>query len=456
MVPTIGATGTIEPQEVVDVGAQVAGQILSFGIDANGNKINYRSPVEKGTILARIDDRLYRADKSTADAQLALAQAGVKRAVADLKQMQATLEEAKSDWDRAVKLGPSDALSLSDYNKYKAAFTIASANVDVGQAAIDQAAATVTQAQAAVDRAIENIDYCTIVSPVKGVIIDRRVNIGQTVVSSLNAPSLFLIAKDLRQMQIWVSVNEADIGDVYTGQPVTFGVDKSPGETFHGIVGIIRLNAVMTQNVVTYPVEVNTDNSELKLLPYLTANVEFEVARHKNVLLVPNAALRWYPDPEMVAPDVRKAMADKQKTAKEDAEATDKPKSATTRPTTRPTSKEPRPRNGLDCRWKIRPADQASHRRQRRRQHRSHPQGRRLEARHPTGRRRTARPNKRNYRKHQPLRAPAGVGEETIADSMGMIFPSASLSPVLRGEHLCRSHLAGEDNPSALTGVRPH
>jgi HlyD family secretion protein len=140
---------------------------------------------------------------------------------------------------------------------------------------------------------------------VKGVIIDRRVNTGQTVVSSLSTPSLFLIAKDLSRMQVWVAVNEADIGHVYANQPITFTVDAFPGETFKGTVGKIRLNAMMTQNVVTYTVEITTNNSNNKLLPYLTANVSFETGRSSpDSLVVANAALRWQPDPQLIAPDV--------------------------------------------------------------------------------------------------------------------------------------------------------
>ncbi|MGA2173173.1 MAG: HlyD family efflux transporter periplasmic adaptor subunit, partial [Sedimentisphaerales bacterium] len=137
---------------------------------------------------------------------------------------------------------------------------------------------------------------------------DRRVNIGQTVVSSLNTPSLFLIAKDLKRMQVWVAVNEADIGKIYQGQPVTFTVSTYEGQTFKGVVGTIRLNATMTQNVVTYTVEVVTDNSSGKLLPYLTANVNFEVSRRDNVLQVANAALRWKPKTEQVAPEYQSVL----------------------------------------------------------------------------------------------------------------------------------------------------
>jgi len=302
---TISATGTVEPEEVVDIGAQVAGRIVSFGKDKNGQEVDYGSVVEAGTVLAQIDDALYAADAASAKAQLAQAKAAVQKAQADLGQMQAKLFQTERDWARAQKLGPSDALSQTDYDASRSAFEVAKANLAVGKAAIVQTQGAVSQAEATLKRALQNLNYCTIVSPVKGVIIDRRVNIGQTVVSSLNAPSLFLIAKDLNRLQVWVSVNEADIGRIQPGQPVTFTVDAHPGDVFPGKVGKIRLNATMTQNVVTYTVEVDTDNSGGKLFPYLTANVNFIVGERQNVLLVPNAALRWTPQPEQVVGEFR-------------------------------------------------------------------------------------------------------------------------------------------------------
>lgn len=281
LVDSISATGTVEPEEVIDVGAQVAGQILSFGKDVSGKTVDYDSKVEAGTILARIDDSLYAASVAEAEAQLLSSKAGLQRAQADL-------ERAAQDWKRAKELGPSEALSQSSYDAYESAYKTALAQVAVSKAAI-------SQAEAALMRARRNLGYCTITSPVKGVIIDRRVNIGQTVVASLNAPSLFLIAKDLTRIQVWVAVNEADIGKIHPGLPVSFTVDAFPGETFRGEVGKIRLNASMTQNVVTYTVEIITDNSDGRLLPYLTANVQFELKTLTNVLQVPNAALRWSP-----------------------------------------------------------------------------------------------------------------------------------------------------------------
>jgi HlyD family secretion protein len=278
LVATINATGTIEPVEVVDVGAQVAGLIRSFGKDKDGKQIDYGSTVEEGTVLAQIDDSVYAADVALARAQL--------------EQEKAKLAQAEADWKRTQELVNSQLLPLTAYDSNKASYEVAKANVDIAEA-------TLSKAQ-------RNLDFCVIKSPVRGVIIDRRVNIGQTVVSSLNAPSLFLIAKDLTKMQIWAAVNEADIGRIVPGAPVTFTCDAFPGKEFTGAVGKVRLNATMTQNVVMYTVEVNTENPENILLPYLTANVHFVVHTESNTLSVPNAALRWSPSsPAEVAPTAR-------------------------------------------------------------------------------------------------------------------------------------------------------
>lgn len=305
LIVSIPATGTVEPEEVIDVGAQVAGQIMSFGKDVHGKAIDYGSVVDEGTVLARIDESLYTAQAIEADAQVQSAKASLQRAQADLEQLKAKLDQADRDWQRAQKLGPSEALAQASYDAYKSAYDTAKANVAVGEAAILEAKASVAQTEAARDRTQRNLSYCTIKSPVKGVIIDRRVNIGQTVVASLNAPSLFLLAKDLTRMQVWVAVNEADIGKIHLGQPVTFTVAAFPGETFRGEVGKVRLNASMTQNVVAYTVEVITDNSNGRLLPYLTADVHFELDRHEAVLLVPSAALRWTPSTDQAAVNYR-------------------------------------------------------------------------------------------------------------------------------------------------------
>jgi HlyD family secretion protein len=280
---TIGATGTVEPEEVVDVGAQVAGLILEFGPDPRTpNKlIDYGSVVEKDTVLAKIDPTSYQAAFDQADANL-------ERAKADLLQLEAKLEQSEQEWRRAESLRPMKAVADTEYDTALANYRAAKANLAVGKA-------TIRQCEASLRMAKTNLGYTVIRSPVRGVIIARRVNIGQTVVASLNAPSLFLIAKDLRRMQVWASVNEADIGRIHVDMPARFTVDAHPGETFRGTVSQIRMNATMTQNVVTYTVVVTTDNSSGRLLPYLTANVQFELDQRTGVLLVPNAALRWKP-----------------------------------------------------------------------------------------------------------------------------------------------------------------
>ena len=308
---TITASGTIEPVEVVDIGAQVAGIIKSFGTDINGKTIDYGSTVEKDAVLAKIDDSVYAANLGVAKAQVEQDKAAELNAAANLEQMKAKLDQTEAEWKRAQTLLADKLMAQVDYDTDKANYEVAKADVSSAEAGVAQAKATTIQGQAGVVAAQRDLDFCTIRSPVRGVIIDRRVNIGETVVSSLNAPSLFLIAQDLTRMQIWVSVNEADVGRIQPGAPVTFTCDAFPGRKFAGTVGKVRLNATMTQNVVTYTVEVNMDNSDNVLLPYLTANVRFTVEQETNALLVPNAALRWSPQSlAQIAPDARSQKLD--------------------------------------------------------------------------------------------------------------------------------------------------
>jgi len=291
---SIGATGTIEPLETVDVGAQVAGRISEFGLDKNGKAVDYGSVVEQGALLAKIDDSVYAAD-------LSVSKAGQLSADANLEQMVAKFDQAAAEWKRSQELFKSKLLAETDYDTARANYEVAKANVSVAKSGV-------AQAKADLDKAQRNLDFCTIDSPVTGVIIDRRVNIGQTVVSSLNAPSLFLIARDLTKMQIWVAVNEADVGRIKTGSPVTFTVDAFPGREFLGTVAKVRLNAQMTQNVVLYTVEIDIDNSDKILLPYLTATVHFQLNKETNALIVPNSALRWSPSSiAQIAPNARPA-----------------------------------------------------------------------------------------------------------------------------------------------------
>jgi len=340
---TISATGTVQPEEVVDVGAQVLGRIISIGPDAlavdpqrQGKEIDYTSQVEEGTVLANIDDALYRAQRNAAKAAL-------ERAESDLEQLKARRNLAAADFRRAQELRnlkrsnlvpaglspneptrPIKAITEADYDQARFSYDMAEANVKVGEATIAQQAAALELAEA-------NLNFTVIKSPVQGTIIDRRVNIGQTVVASLNAPSLFLIAKDLSRVEVWAQVNEADIGQLEAGLPVRFKVDAYPKRVFKGKIAQIRLNANMTQNVVTYTVVISTANQDRKLLPYMTAaDIKFEVAQRKDVLQVPNAAVRFEPRPEQMVPaaaDANRssetAPADRQKsdlTAKGDTE----------------------------------------------------------------------------------------------------------------------------------------
>lgn len=297
LLATISATGTIQPDDVVDVGAQVAGMIKTLGVDPadSSRAIDYGAAVEEGTVLARIDDAVYAA-------QVEQAKANLNRAEADLITLRARQKQRQRDWDRAQNLAKnrSAAITEAELDAAEAENQAAGGAVAVGEAAIEQAKAALHQAEI-------NLGYTTICSPVKGVIIDRRVNVGQTVVASLNAPSLFLIAKDLQRLEVWAAVNEADVGQIRVGQPVTFTVDAFAGDVFHGVVGQVRLNATMTQNVVTYTVVVNTDNADGVLLPYLTANLKFEVDRRADALLVPNAALRFKPRPTLPGAELEAA-----------------------------------------------------------------------------------------------------------------------------------------------------
>lgn len=292
---TINATGTIEPEDVVDVGAQIAGEIQSFGKDPqHPNKpVNYGSQVEEGTILAQIDD-------SVLKARVTQATAGVSRAEADVTQAEAKVRQTDRELERSKKLQARGNGIVA-----QAEHETALANYETAKAALDVSKAGVSVAKANLEEAEVNLSHATIRSPVKGVILDRRVNIGQTVVANLNAHSLFLIAKDLGRMEIWASVNETDIGGIHEGQEVEFSVGALPKETFHGRVSQIRLNASMVQNVVTYTVVITVDNKSGKLLPYLTARVQFQVEGRKGALIVPNAALRWQPRPEHVTPEAR-------------------------------------------------------------------------------------------------------------------------------------------------------
>jgi HlyD family secretion protein len=314
LVATIGATGTLQAQDVIDVGAQVAGPIIALGADpksvseivtwgsqvAGPIKDKDGKIIKKGTLLATIDPALYAAQVGSSMANVASAQA-------DLQLKTATLNQATADWGRAQKLYQSKGILQAEYDQFKAAYEVAQANVAVSTAQIGVAQANLKVAQT-------NLGYTEITSPVDGVVIDRRVNVGQTVVASLSAPSLFLIAKDLSKLEVWATVNEVDTGKIKSNMKVEFTADAVPGKTYHGKVvrqGMlpVRLNATMNQNVVTYTTVVSVDDNDGQLTIYNTTNLSFIVQDKADALLVPNAALRWQPTPNQMSPEVHDAFA---------------------------------------------------------------------------------------------------------------------------------------------------
>jgi HlyD family secretion protein len=289
----VGANGTIEPQQVIDVSAQVEGRIVSFGEDraGRGKSIDYGSKVVQGQILATIDDALYQA-------RLEQEQAGLQVAEAKVELAKVKMQAATTESQRLQAMAKTAAVSQAEADAAKLNELAAKANLDIAVGELAKQKAILRVAQM-------NLDATRIKSPIDGVVIDRRVNIGQTVVAGLNAPSLFLIAADLRKLEIWVSVNEADMGLIQVGQPVQFTVEALPDRSFSGKVVQKRLNAQMTQNVVTYTVVVMIDNSDERLLPYFTAHLQFQVGDKHAVVLIPTAALGWRPQVDWIAPDAR-------------------------------------------------------------------------------------------------------------------------------------------------------
>lgn len=318
----VQATGTLEPSELVDVGAQVTGEIKEFGVDLNGKRIDYGSEVKAGQLLARIDDTIVeldiqRAEASVAQAkaQIASAAASVSSAKAGIQQAQSNFNRAERDFKRAEKLGVGDALSQMDYDQYINAQETAAANLESAKAQLEtaeaqqqNAEAQLLSAQAQLKSELRNRDYTRITTPVDGTIVVRQVNVGQTVVSNMSATTLFLVARDLRHMQIWTSVNEADIAKIRPGQLVRYTVDAMPNQNFTGTVNKIRPNATMSSNVVTYIVEVDIENPDRKLLPYMSANANFIIFEEKDALMIPDAAFSFKPESDMVAPGAAEAL----------------------------------------------------------------------------------------------------------------------------------------------------
>ncbi len=273
----ISATGTLSAISTVTVGSQISGQVTDVRVDFN-------SPVKKGDVLATIDPSTYQAQIEQGSAQIASARA-------QLVQAQATLRNAQLDYGRKSDLAGQQLIARSDLDQSRAALEQAQAQVNSAQAQIRQQTASTQTTRV-------NLQRTVIRSPVDGVVLTRKIEPGQTVAASLQAPELFTIAEDLSKMKIELAVDESDIGQLKSGQSVSFTADAFPDRQFKGTVEQVRLSAATANNVVTYPVVVTVDNSDGTLLPGLTVNAEIEVSKRNGVLKVANAALRYKPSEE--------------------------------------------------------------------------------------------------------------------------------------------------------------
>jgi HlyD family secretion protein len=284
----VNSTGTVQPVLSVQVGAFVSGPVEKVLVDFNDR-------VKKDQVLAVIDPRTYQAAVAHAKASLAHSQADVIR-------VQALLEQARRNERRGLTLQKSDKgfISETDLDQCITDRKSLEAQLELGKA-------MVLESKADLDVAVTNLEFTTIKAPVDGMVIDRKVDPGQTVAAQFQTPVMFVVAPDLeKKIYVYASVDEADIGLIRQAQshrqPVTFTVDAYPKDTFRGKIFQVRLNPSTVQNVVTYTVVVESPNPELKLLPGMTANLCFQVEQHAGVLIVPGAALRFYPRAEQVQP----------------------------------------------------------------------------------------------------------------------------------------------------------
>jgi HlyD family secretion protein len=310
----VSATGTVQAVVTVQVGSQVSGTVSWLGADFNAQ-------VKKGQLVARLDPAIFQAQLDNASANVVNAEAAQRAAETEIKNQQANLQAAKAN-QQVVKVQRDDAYALvkryqelqnvvpgRDIEAQQAQASAADARLQqaVAQVAqveaanlsakakLEQAKASLSQARAQQQQSRVNLEHTQISSPIDGVVVSRNVDVGQTVAASLQAPTLFTIAQDLTKMQVLASIDEADVGQIKQGIKSQFTVDAYPGESFSGEISQVRLNAQTLQNVVTYSAVIDVENPELKLRPGMTANITIPVARRENVLVVPNAALRFRP-----------------------------------------------------------------------------------------------------------------------------------------------------------------
>src|SRR6516225_5052927 len=284
----VEAAGTINPIVTVLVGSQVSGTIAKLNADFN-------SYVHKGDVVALIDPALFEGALLEAKSDLEDAKANLIAARANLMKLKATLVQTKADYERAEGLLKGGVQSQQQLDLAKANYDSANAAVNAAAANVTQAEAQVAQKEAAVKVAQTNLDYTVIRSPIDGTVVARNVDLGQTVAASFSAPTIFTIAKDLKVMWVYTKTDESDVGNIQIGKAVTFKVDAFPKETFQGVVKQVRMNPTTVQSVVTYDTIIEFANPDLKLFPGMTAYVTIPVATAKDVVKVPNTALRYKP-----------------------------------------------------------------------------------------------------------------------------------------------------------------
>ena len=278
IIEVVNATGTLEPMRRVDVGSQVSGVVQEIFVD-------YNHIVKQGQVLAKIDPSLLQV-------QVAIQEANIERQKMDIENQKVQLEDLKVKLQRSQALFDKQLVNQQQLDD-------ASLAVKNREAQIGSAQKQMVQSEAQLSQAKLNVSYTTILSPIDGVVLERRVDRGQTVQSSMNAPTFFALVTDLRTLRLSAGVDEADIGRVEVGQKVMFKVDAYGGQEFEGTVDTVRLNATNTNNVVTYPVWIKVPNPELKLRPAMTATLRVIIQTATNVVRVPNQALRFRPNNEI-------------------------------------------------------------------------------------------------------------------------------------------------------------
>jgi HlyD family secretion protein len=307
IVAVVNATGTIKPVRQVTVGSFVGGPIIEIFVD-------YNAAVDKDQILAKIDPQLYEAAVARDKASLALSKAAVLKAEAQLKQAENNLHRAET-----LRAEKESFISAQEMDQFKFTYLGLKADLEVAKTQVELAEANLKQSRT-------NLDYTEIKAPEAGIVIDRKIDPGQTVQAQFQTPELFIVAPDLKaKMYVHANVDEADIGMIRKaqaeGQPVRFTVDAYPDDRFNGKIFQVRQSSTTTQNVVTYPVVVSAKNPDLKLMPGMTASLSFQLREVNNVLRIPNAALRFYPQREQVREEDREILEIKG-IAKEEAENT--------------------------------------------------------------------------------------------------------------------------------------